>query len=157
MVQLRSKWSFWYHSSKESNWSRKSYIYITKTDDSDLFWGIFKRITLNHYSNGIFFIMLDDIFPDWSSPENRNGGFISIKIDDINLLSITKTWLERMITESITTNFDNDFKIHGLSISPKNSHFILKLWCNQKVKSIKLCQDLPLIQSSKFTSFSYKH
>ena len=132
-------------------------MYITKTNDSDEFWGIFKKIKLNHYSNGIFFYMLDDIFPDWSSPENNKGGFISIKIDDINLISTIKSWIEHMIAEDIINNSDNDsLKIHGLSVSPKNSHFILKLWCNKKIKSIKLCQDLPFINFSKFTAFSYK-
>ena len=39
--------------------------------------------------------MRGDIFPDWSSPENKNGGFISIKIEtksrNYKIENITKT------------------------------------------------------------------
>ena len=59
-----------------------------------------------------------------------------------------------MISNEIEDKKD-DF-VQGLSISPKNGHYILKLWCNQKTKSNKLIKNLPLIHTSKFTSFSYK-
>ena len=72
MIKLNSAWSFWYHSSKVKNWDRDSYKFIYKTQYAEEFWGIFKELSLKHYESGIIFIMRGDIFPDWSSPENKN-------------------------------------------------------------------------------------
>jgi len=157
MVKLKSPWSFWYHSSSNQDWSRDSYNYICKTDSAELFWGIYKSIKESHYNTGIFFIMKNDVFPDWSSPENKEGGFISIKIDISDLTPICKIWIEHMISEEIIDDISIlPSVVNGLSVSPKNGHYILKLWCSQKTKSSKLKKNLPLISASKFTSFSYK-
>ena len=164
MIQLESHWSFWYHSSKNRNWDSDSYQFLFKTQYAEEFWGIFKLLTLKHYESGIIFIMRNDVFPDWASPENINGGFISIKIDTKNrnenpnnVIKISKMWIEKLISETIT----NETKTitHGISLSPKSGHCILKLWLNEKVKNVNrlLCSDLPLANTNKFTAFTHKH
>lgn len=153
-VLLKDDWSFWYHSSSNPDWSKQSYVYITNTNSANIFWGLFKKLENSHYDKGIFFFMRKDIFPDWSTPENKNGGFISIKIECDDIVKISKIWIEHMISECILT--DNAVRVHGISISPKNEHYILKLWTNNKTKTSKLNDDLPLALHSKFTSFSYK-
>jgi|TARA_B100001769_G_scaffold270913_1_gene262866 hypothetical protein len=155
MGDMKNGWSFWFHSSRNASWSRDSYNFLTKTKNAEIFWGIFKYLNQSHYNSGIFFIMKEDVFPDWSSPENKDGGFISIKIDTKELHNVCKIWIEYMISNEIIEDKKDDF-VQGLSISPKNGHYILKLWCNQKTKSNKLIKNLPLIHTSKFTSFSYK-
>ena len=155
MGNMKHNWSFWFHSSRNASWAKDSYDFLTKTNNANDFWGVFKYLKESHYNSGIFFVMKEDIFPDWSSPENRDGGFISIKIDTYDLHHITKIWIVNMISENIIEDKNEDF-VHGLSISPKNGHYILKLWCNQKTKSTKLIKNLPHISTSKFTSFSYK-
>ncbi len=160
MIKLHSEWSFWYHSSKVKNWERESYKFIYKTQYAEEFWGIFKLISLKHYESGIVFIMRGDIFPDWSSPENKNGGFISIKIEtksrNYKIENITKTWFERLISESVTNN--EKMITHGISLSPKSGHIILKLWLKDRIRNANtiLPPDLPLVKTNKFTAFTHK-
>ena len=163
MIQLESHWSFWYHSSKNRNWDKDSYQFLFKTQYAEEFWGVFKLFTQKHYESGIIFIMRDDVFPDWKSPENINGGFISIKIDtknrnerSNNVIKITQKWIERLISESVT----NKKKItHGISLSLKSNHCILKLWLNERIKDVNsvLTDELPLVNTNKFTAFTHKH
>ena len=160
MISLKSPWSFWYHSSKERNWDRDSYIFLYKTQFADELWGVFKLLSEKHFKSGIIFLMRNDIFPDWSSPENKNGGFISIKIDtrssDINVVDVTKRWIEQLISESITT--EKEYTTHGIKKKKKSDHCILKLWFKDKIKNthLLLSSDLPFVKNHKFTSFSYK-
>ena len=40
----------------------------------------------NHYQNGMFFCIKDDIFPTWEDPNNRLGGCLSFKVYSKNIL-----------------------------------------------------------------------
>ena len=105
--------------------------------------------------------MRDGIFPDWSSPENMNGGFVSIKLDvctkKYNKIHNTlRIWLEYLLSEQIRENSDI---ITGLSLSPKNGHYILKVWLSEKIKQsdIHFLKELPMVHTSKFIAFSNKY
>ena len=104
LTKMKTSWSFWYHSSKVRDWSRDSYVFLYKTQYAEEFWGVFKLFTQKHFESGIIFIMKDNVFPDWSSPENKNGGFISIKVDTrgkhYSLVHVLRTWIERMISRN---------------------------------------------------------
>ena len=71
-------------------------------------------------------------------------------------MKISQKWIERLISETITNKKNIT---HGISLSPKSNHCILKLWLNEKIKDVKtmLCNDLPLANTNKFTAFSHKH
>lgn len=162
MIELPYNWTFWYHSSKINDWSKKSYICLNKTKTAEHFWGTYKLFKKEHFEEGIIFIMKDDIFPDWSNSENCKGGFISIKIDtrldNVNFDNIIKTWIEYLISESIMEKNINNILLHGISISPKSGHFVLKLWLKEKLikANEQLNTNLPLIKYSKFIPFYKK-
>ena len=160
MIHLESSWSYWYHSSHVHKWDRNSYTSICKTNTAEDFWGVYKLFSKYHYDNGILFIMRDDVFPDWSSPENASGGFVSIKIDSNNkkeyvLSDVLRLWIERLISETLRKPSKI---INGISISPKNGHSILKIWLKEKIRQvdIELPSDLPMVHTCKFTPFSRK-
>tara|TARA_Y100000389_G_scaffold205111_1_gene263347 strand:+ start:7997 stop:8482 length:486 start_codon:yes stop_codon:yes gene_type:complete len=159
MVHLNSTWSIWYHSSKNSNWDRDSYVFLFKTQIAEEFWGVFKILSNKHFESGIVFIMRDDIFPDWSSPENINGGFLSVKLgtksNENYFKEVLKHWIERLISDALTNSIEQ--LPNGLSISPKSGHCILKVWFKEKfVSSDILVKELPLINTCKYTSFYQK-
>tara|TARA_B100002052_G_scaffold296048_1_gene323704 strand:- start:3287 stop:3778 length:492 start_codon:yes stop_codon:yes gene_type:complete len=162
MIELPNHWTFWYHSTKLNDWSKKSYICLNKTNSAEHFWGTFKLFTKQHFDKGIIFIMKEDVFPDWSDPANSNGGFISIKIDtrtdNIDFNNIVKIWIEHLISQSIMQKKINNMTLHGISISPKSGHWVLKLWLNEKIIKAreKLNNNLPLIEYSKFIPFYKK-
>ena len=166
MIQLESSWSYWYHSSHVHKWDRSSYTSVCKTNTAEDFWGVFKLFVKPHYDNGILFIMRDDVFPDWSSPENASGGFVSVKIDNRSsgngagsggdkLTDVLRLWIERLISETLR---DPSQIINGISISPKNGHSILKIWLSEKIRQadIGFPSDLPMVKTCKFTPFSRK-
>ena len=80
--------------------------------------------------------MKNDIFPDWKSAENINGGFWSFKIDtnprNKNIMDIFKIWLTYLVSEKLIKKDNTNIDIHVLSLSPKNNHFVLKIWIKEK-------------------------
>lgn len=159
MTKTNIPWSFWYHSSSEHDWSRKSYVSLYKTQIAEEFWGVFKLLTSKHFDRGIVFVMRDDVFPDWSSPENIKGGFLSYKINSggkkQQFLEVVKLWLERLVSNTLSLNAG--VIPNGISISPKSGHFILKVWFPEQLKSINVIpRDLPMSNTGKFTSFCQK-
>tara|TARA_Y100000389_G_C17373378_1_gene470279 strand:- start:562 stop:1062 length:501 start_codon:yes stop_codon:yes gene_type:complete len=164
-TNLKSSWTFWYHENDTKDWSRNSYKKIQNVNTAEEFWGIYKLFTEETITNGMFFIMKDDIFPDWKSGKNRNGGFWSVKIDyrymlekDTNIIKILKEWVLHLIDESLIEN-DDRICVHGISISPKNTHCVLKVWMGDKtlVSSLtNLYVELPCLNTCKFTAFSNK-
>lgn len=163
MTSLLSPWTFWYHEHDTKNWSKESYKHIQKNWTAEQIWGIFKLLDIKHLTNGIFFLMKGDIFPDWKSPENINGGFWSFKIDsnpkNKSIMDILKIWITYLIAEKLIKFDDTNINVQGLSLSPKNNHFVLKIWIKEKknVKNSKIFDDnLPYVNSCKFTPFSNK-
>tara|TARA_Y100000389_G_scaffold203006_1_gene250073 strand:- start:7126 stop:7629 length:504 start_codon:yes stop_codon:yes gene_type:complete len=167
MTTLKSSWTFWYHEHDTKNWTRSSYKKIHKVELAEEFWGVFKLFDYNLLNNGIFFIMKNDIFPDWKAPENKNGGFWSVKIESSNiqesLINSIKEWSLPILHENVFIN--EEIIVHGISISPKNNHFVLKIWVKDKNipkdkkntnSQLFINSKLPFIQSLKFTPFSNK-
>lgn len=164
-INLKSSWTFWYHENDSKDWSRNSYKKIHNVNTAEEFWGIYKLFTDENIKNGMFFFMKDDIFPDWKSSKNRNGGFWSVKIEsrymiehNINFVTVLKQWMYHLIDESLISN-DDKICVHGISISPKSTHCVLKVWVGDKeiISSLtQLCDKLPCINTCKFTAFSNK-
>ena len=67
--KLKNNWSLWYHSIKDNNWDKKSYkklLIFRNFFDYRLIVDSFEQ---NYYQNGMFFVMKDDIFPNWEDPK----------------------------------------------------------------------------------------
>jgi hypothetical protein len=125
--KLKNAWSFWYHEIKTEDWSKESYVFIHKVKTLEEVWGVLKLITPQHLKNGMYFIMKNDIFPEWSSDENKHGGYWSVKLQEVNMEQFHR-WIIYMITENLYIH--NKGTIQGLSYSPKFNHGILKIWNN---------------------------
>ena len=123
---LNNNWNLWYHSLKDNNWDKKSYsklITIRNLFDYKLIEDEFKQ---NHYQNGMFFLMKEDIFPNWEDPNNRLGGCLSFKIPSSELISSWNTLFQSCICEMILKG--NNEEINGISIAPKKEFNIIKIW-----------------------------
>ena len=76
----------------------------------------------------MFFIMREGILPIWEDKQNKTGGCWSFKIIKKDVFN---AWNELAITllgESITKNPVQNMEINGISISPKKSFCIIKIW-----------------------------
>ena len=127
---LDTEWNLWFHSITENDWTNKSYqklMTIRNLFDYQLVINSFKQ---NHYQNGMFFIMKEDIFPTWEHPRNRQGCFLSFKVGSSQVMDEWKELLFRILTNNAFT--DSRTCINGLSISPKKEFNIIKIWFSNK-------------------------
>ena len=135
MYELNTSWVLWYHSIKDTTWTKSSYKQMY-TFNNLYDYSIFEDvIQLNHLQNGMFFLMRGEIFPTWEDPKNRMGGCVSFKYDN----NILKEFL-RIILLCITGNLSTDGnlnEINGVSISPKKEFNITKIWLKDDSKDYK--------------------
>ncbi len=148
---LNRQWDLWYHDPNNSDYSLNSYINIGTIDTIERFWHYFHQLKLTQLQNGMFFIMLKGVYPTWE--DNLQGGFWSFKIDK---KEISQAWTklsiyllaDNFIDETDTDEYHQLKKeIIGISISPKKTFSILKVWLNNDTlhKKIKLKNDLPFV------------
>ena len=128
MTTLNSSWSLWYHQVKGNDWSKDSYIFIHKVNTAEELWGLLDIISINHLKSGMYFLMRENIFPDWTDERNIDGGYWSIKVNDKNMINIWNSWIAYMVSETICNTINNSYSIQGISFSPKMNHSIIKLW-----------------------------
>ena len=149
------KWDLWYHSLSDNKWTKTSYKNIFKIETLVDYKILIEKLELQHLQNGMYFLMRDDIFPNWEDPDNRCGGCWSYKVPGKN---IKKTWdkiLLKILTENIITHNEeledsenvkiNSNEINGISISPKKEFNIIKIWN----KNSDLSEKLDLSETNK--------
>lgn len=134
VVNLPSSWTLWFHSPTETSWDISSYQKIATITSLEDFWDVYSRMTNPIVENGMFFLMRGDINPIWEDPKNRDGGCWSFKIYK---KYIPNTWLDlsvHTVAESLTRKNSDSNLITGISISPKKSFSIIKIWNNDSNK-----------------------
>lgn len=127
--RLTDTWVLWYHNPNDTNWSINSYKKMAEINTIKDFWNTYEHIENNIIENSMLFIMRSGINPLWEDPKNINGGCWSFKISKGN---IKEYWTELsiyLLGETITKNSNS---INGLSVSPKKTFCIIKIWNNDK-------------------------
>ena len=119
-------WDLWYHSITDNNWGKSSYKKLSSLSnlfDYKYFEEIFRQ---DHFQNGMFFYMKENIFPNWEDPDNRNGSCLSFKVFSKDIMKEWNTLLLKCATGTILSEFNEN--INGISISPKKEFNIIKIW-----------------------------
>lgn len=132
--KLNDTWILWYHDPNDLNWDIKSYKNVAEIQTIEEFWNTYAYLENNVIENSMFFFMRKGINPLWEDPKNINGGCWSFKIPKGNIL---KYWTELsiyLLGENVTKK---DRIINGISISPKKTFCIIKIWNNNKEKNDK--------------------
>lgn len=125
----------WYHSVVEKSWSKESYINLCEDIPGKVIknavqlWGVFNALC-NNFTAGMFFIMKEGILPMWEDPGNANGGFWSFKVPKRNSNDVWKKLTAGLVGNSLTVNSKNMSSLTGISISPKISNCVMKIWNN---------------------------
>lgn len=140
--KLPCSWTLWFHSPAETSWELDSYQRISTIKTLEDFWNVYSRMSNPIVENGMFFLMRENINPIWEDPKNKNGGCWSFKIYK---KYIPNTWLDlsvHTVAESVTVKKDDSKLITGISISPKKSFSIIKIWNNNsKKKEVNILTD----------------
>ena len=125
----------WYHSVTEKSWNKNSYINLCEDlpgkviRNADQLWGIYNALDYN-FTAGIFFLMKEGIMPLWEDISNSKGGYWSFKVLKKNSNEIWKKLTAGIVGNSLTCDPINMKCINGISISPKISNCVMKIWNN---------------------------
>ena len=128
MNPLSNVWTLWFHKPYDTDWALNSYKQIysfnTLEDGIILIENIDKKIV----EKSMLFIMKKNIKPIWEVPENNKGGCLSYKIDIENVNNVWKKLVYSLLGETLFDNEKIMNTINGISISPKKSFCIIKIW-----------------------------
>ena len=127
--QLSNNWVLWYHDPFDTKWDISSYVKITTIDTIELFWGIFNILESSVLIEGMYFLMKEGIEPLWENELNINGGCWSYRIQ--KKIAYT-SWIDLSVALCGNTLTKDNYleKINGISISPKKTFCIIKIWNN---------------------------
>lgn len=145
--QFKDVWDLWYHDPNNNDYSLESYIKISSLNSIEQFWRCYYQLKPFQLQNGMFFLMFNGVKPTWE--DTIEGGSWSYKIDK---KEIHQAW-NKLSVYMISENFLNDVKyndqIIGISISPKKTFSILKLWIKNSLlkDQIKLNEKIPYLKN----------
>ena len=130
---FETSWTLWFHKVDDSDYSLNSYkkLYEVKTirDYCQMI------NTIPSFTSGMFFFMKEDILPLWENERNINGGMWKFKITKKDTEKIWNTTLAALCGNSLTKKPEYMKYINGVTISPKISNCIIKIWNNDSMIS----------------------
>ena len=134
-IEFETGFVLWYHSVTEKSWEADSYVNLcqdlhgNKIKNVKQLWGMYK-VLHNTFTAGMFFLMREGIMPMWEDPGNEKGGYWSFKVPKKNSNDVWKNITAGFIGNSLTVDSTNMNYITGISISPKISNCVMKIWNN---------------------------
>jgi len=138
-INFDSKYTLWYHSITEKSWAKDSYINLCQdfteknVDSSDKLGAVYGKLN-NNFNAGMFFLMKNDILPLWEDPVNINGGYWSLKIPKKKSSEIWVKLSAVFVGNQLFNNEQDVKNTTGISISPKISNCVIKIWLSRRNK-----------------------
>jgi len=150
---LQSSWNLYFHDPFNNNWDKKSFYNICSINTINDFWDTFNSLK-KFMCNGMFFIMRNNIIPLWEENDNKEGGYISYKIQNSSFIEEIEKILIMLLSEkTLKSQYVNDYNlINGMSISPKKNFSIVRIW----LRNMKY-NDLTYYNVDSNTTFIKKH
>ncbi len=133
MHPLYDKWVFWAHLPHDTDWSLKSYKKIMTVKSIEEMVALYSVIPEKLVKNCMLFIMREGINPLWEDKHNRLGGCFSFKVSNKVVPQVWKNLSYTLVGETLTNDVRLQRIINGVTISPKKSFCIIKVWlknCN---------------------------
>tara|TARA_B100001142_G_C14221967_1_gene611897 strand:- start:422 stop:937 length:516 start_codon:yes stop_codon:yes gene_type:complete len=125
---LFDKWVLWAHLPHDTDWSLSSYIKVMVITNLEDLVMLQEVIPEKMVKNCMLFLMKKDVNPTWEDPKNKEGGCFSFKIMNKNVITSWNKLLIKMVTNNISKNEEFLNSITGVTISPKKTFCIVKLW-----------------------------
>ena len=140
MVHIFSTpWILWVHKVDDSNWTKASYIKIAKITSIEDFLSIYDNWDelMPKLDCGIFFLMRENVFPKWEDKMNINGGCWSLRIVKTEIRNVWNELSMAIMGEYLANDAEENLNLNGLSISPKRSFCVIKIWTKRVVADEK--------------------
>jgi len=126
---LLGKWDLYYHLPQNKNWDLASYkLILGDIDTADKLVTIGEALTQNVAKYCMLFVMRSGVTPMWEDAKNRNGGFFSYKVANKFVPEVWRTLFYAMCGETLSSNPKYSPLINGITVSPKKSFCIVKIW-----------------------------
>jgi len=133
---LNGKWNLYYHLPQDKQWDLSSYKIIMEDIDSvEKLISINEKLPDNAIKFCMLFVMRHGITPMWEDPLNRNGGCFSFKVINKEVPGVWRNLMYALCGETLITDTKNHLFVNGITISPKKSFCIIKIWlrgCNMQ-------------------------
>ena len=137
---LSDKWVLWAHLPHDTDWTLKSYINIVEFETVEEVIAVINTIPQTMINNCMLFVMKEGINPTWEDKRNSKGGCFSFKIMNKQVCSVWNDLLKVVAGNTISSDEDFVNNVNGITISPKKSFYIMKIWMSgtdkQNPKSI---------------------
>jgi len=140
---LNNQWTMWAHLPHDTDWTTKSYKEVYEMTMAEDAIALLESLPEVLVINCMLFIMRKGIIPVWEDPHNRKGGCFSYKIINKQVYSIWKELTYILVGESLSENKAFVNTITGITISPKKSFCIVKIWtstCDYQDPSLIIAQ-----------------
>ena len=132
--QLLGKWDLYYHLPQDKNWDLVSYkVIMNNISTVEDTIAINEGLTDHIVKFSMLFAMRSGITPMWEDPKNRTGGCFSFKVLNKQVHEVWKALFYAMCGETLCVNRQYSKFINGITVSPKRSFCIVKIWlanCN---------------------------
>ena len=125
---LYDKWVLWAHLPHDTDWSLKSYIQLMQVESMEEMISLYNSIPPAMVKNCMLFLMRQNIKPMWEDPNNKQGGCFSFKVTNKNVPEVWKSVSYLLTGESLSNEKNFQDNVTGITISPKKSFCILKIW-----------------------------
>ena len=154
---FKDSWTYYYHDLDNKKWDLASYNIIVKTiTEPEQLIAFNETIPEIIVKNAMLFMMRQHIQPMWEDPHNCQGGYISFKIANKSVFHIWKSLVYALCGETLFVKKEINAFANGLSISPKKTFCIIKIWlsdCQYKDSALNPILHLNT-EDIKFTPFA---
>jgi len=128
-VFLNDAWKLYYHSPDDDDWRLESYVSVAMISSVRDLWTAVNT-SAPWMQDGMFFLMREYVQPVWDDPAVIDGGCYSIRVPREHATAsmvdmMIATCGETVLAEPIRERWAS---VCGVSISPKNSFNVIKVW-----------------------------
>ena len=152
--ELSDKWVLWAHLPHNTDWSLRSYTNICLLDTVETVISLNRTLPEQLVQNCMLFLMKKGILPMWEDPNNLKGGCFSFKVPNKNIRNVWKNISYMLTGNTLSKNKELVKSINGVTISPKKSFCILKIW--MKTITFQSITELNNVPELSFTGCIFK-
>lgn len=127
-MELGAEWTLWAHLPHDTDWAITSYKEIVTVTSPGLLNGLMEALPDELIKNCMLFFMRAGVMPMWEDPVNKSGGCFSFKVPNKSAASAFRELTDILLGGSISDDLRIRNSIVGLTISPKRTFCIIKLW-----------------------------
>jgi hypothetical protein len=125
---LRTQWKLWAHYPKDPDWSHTGYKFMADmrtAEEAIVYTGMLPE---SFIGQSMLFVMRHDTFPTWEDANNVHGGAFSYKVPNKIIKRVWEELTYALIGNTISSNEQLTSSVTGITVSPKNNFFVVKIW-----------------------------